>query len=66
MSLFTSAARFARSPAGRKALQKAKTMASDPKNKQKIEDLRRKLADRQAPADRSAPKPPPADPPAQP
>ncbi len=49
MTLFTSAARFARSPAGRKAMEKAKTMAADPKNKQKIEDLRKKLADRQRP-----------------
>lgn len=47
MSLFTSTARFARSPAGRKALAKAKTMATDPKNKEKVEQLRKRLADRQ-------------------
>lgn len=64
MSLFTSAARFARSPAGRKALEKARTMAADPKNKQKIDDLRRRLADRQRPADPPAAGPPPVDPPA--
>lgn len=47
MSLFTSAARFARSPAGRKALDKAKTMASDPKNKERIDQVRKRLAERQ-------------------
>ena len=46
MSLFSSAARFARSPQGRKALDQAKKLASDPKNKQKLDDLRRKVASR--------------------
>jgi len=44
MSLFSSAARFARSPQGKKALEQAKKLASDPKNKQKLEQLRQRLA----------------------
>ncbi|MFL5844150.1 MAG: hypothetical protein ACJ762_05590 [Solirubrobacteraceae bacterium] len=46
MSLFSSAARFARSPQGRKALARAKQMAEDPKNKEKIERVRKRLAER--------------------
>jgi len=46
MRLFSTAARFARSPQGRRALEQAKRAASDPKNKQKIDDLRRKLSSR--------------------
>lgn len=44
MSLFSSAVRFARSPQGRRAIAQAKKLASDPKNKQKLEDLRRRVA----------------------
>lgn len=44
MSLFSSAVRFARSPQGRQAIAQAKKLASDPKNKQKLEDLRRRVA----------------------
>jgi hypothetical protein len=40
-------ARFATSPQGRKVAEKAKRMASDPKNKAKIEEYRRKFANRQ-------------------
>jgi hypothetical protein len=39
-------ARFAASPQGRALAGKAKRFASDPKNKQKIEGYRRKLANR--------------------
>ena len=49
MSLLTSAARFARSPAGKKALARAKAMAADPKNKERAEQLRRRLAERKKP-----------------
>jgi hypothetical protein len=49
MSLLTRAARFASSPQGQKALAKAKTMAADPKNKQKLDRLRERLAARQRP-----------------
>jgi hypothetical protein len=40
-------ARFATSPQGRKVAEKAKRMASDPKNKAKIEEYRRKFGNRQ-------------------
>ena len=49
MSLFSSAARFARSPQGRKALARAKEMAQDPKNKEKVEQVRKRLAERRRP-----------------
>lgn len=48
MSLFSSAARFARSPQGKKAFDKAKKLADDPKNKQKLEDLRKRFSDKPA------------------
>ena len=41
-------ARFASSPQGRKLTAKAKRAASDPKNRQKIENYRRKFAQRRA------------------
>jgi len=44
MSLFSSAVRFARSPQGKRAIAQAKKLASDPKNKQKLEELRRRVA----------------------
>jgi hypothetical protein len=40
-------ARFASSPQGRKVAEKAKRMASDPKNKAKIEEYRKKFSNRQ-------------------
>jgi len=44
MSVFSSAVRFARSPQGKRAIAQAKKLASDPKNKQKLEELRRRVA----------------------
>jgi hypothetical protein len=49
MSLLSNAARFARSPAGRKALERARTMAADPRNKAKLDELRQRLAARKPP-----------------
>ena len=46
--LMSKVARFANSPQGRKAAEKAKQMANDPKNRKKIEDYRRKFAQRRA------------------
>jgi hypothetical protein len=46
--LMNKIARFARSPQGRQMADKAKRMASDPKNRQKIEQYRRKFANRRA------------------
>jgi hypothetical protein len=45
-SLIDRVARFARSPQGRRMADKAKRFASDPKNRQKIEQYRRKFANR--------------------
>ncbi len=45
-SLFTSLAKFARSPQGRKAMAKAQQMAKDPKTRQQIADARAKLVAR--------------------
>jgi len=45
-SLFSSLSKFARSPAGRKAMTKAQTMAKDPKTRQQIADARAKLVAR--------------------
>jgi hypothetical protein len=44
MSLLRSAVRFARSPQGQRVLAQAKKAASDPKNKEKIEQLRERVA----------------------
>lgn len=52
MSLFSSAARFARSPQGKKALERAKRLASDPKNKQRLEQLRQRVASKPPPGPR--------------
>ena len=49
MSLFTKAARFARSPQGRQAMEKAKNLAKDPKTKAQIEQVRRRVAQRGKP-----------------
>jgi hypothetical protein len=45
-SMLGKLARFASSPQGRKLAGKAKQMASDPKNRQKIDGYRQKLAKR--------------------
>jgi hypothetical protein len=42
-------AQFARSPQGRKLAGQAKRWASDPKNRQKIDDVRRRVASRRPP-----------------
>ncbi len=47
--LLSKVARFAQSPQGRKMTDQAKRMASDPKNRQKVEQYRKKLANRRAP-----------------
>lgn len=47
MSLLRKAAKFAQSPQGKKAVDQAKKLASDPKNKQKLEELRRRLGNKQ-------------------
>lgn len=44
MSLLSSAVRFARSPQGQRVLAQAKKVASDPKNKEKIDQLRERVA----------------------
>ncbi len=44
MSLLRSAVRFARSPQGQRVLAQAKKVASDPKNKEKIDQLRERVA----------------------
>jgi hypothetical protein len=45
-SLIGRVAQFARSPAGRKAIQQAQKMASDPKTKRQIAQVRERLAKR--------------------
>ena len=40
--LLSKVARFAQSPQGRKLANRAKEMANDPKNKQKIEEFRKR------------------------
>jgi hypothetical protein len=44
MSLFSKAARFARSPQGKKAMDKAKEFANKPETKEKIEQVREKVS----------------------
>lgn len=44
MSFITRVAKFASSPQGRRLANQAKTWASDPKNRQKIEDARKRIA----------------------
>jgi hypothetical protein len=44
MSLFSKVSRFARSPQGKKAMDKAKDLASRPETKEKIEQAREKLS----------------------
>ncbi len=43
MSLFKKVTDFAKSPQGKKAVQQAKKYASDPKNKQKIDNVKNKF-----------------------
>jgi hypothetical protein len=45
--LMSKVAKFAQSPQGRKMADQAKRMASDPKNRQKIDSYRRKFANKQ-------------------
>jgi hypothetical protein len=45
-SLFTSIARFARSPQGRRMMDQAQRKARDPKTKRQIEQVRERLARR--------------------
>ncbi|HEY0416416.1 MAG TPA: hypothetical protein VGC78_08520 [Gaiellaceae bacterium] len=45
-SLIGKAVKFARSPAGKKLLAEAQKAASDPKNKQRLEQLRSRLPKR--------------------
>ncbi|HUR86077.1 MAG TPA: hypothetical protein VMY78_12085 [Solirubrobacteraceae bacterium] len=52
--------KLANSPQGRKLAEKAKDVANDPKTKAKIEDAKRKLAERRGGgADKPADPPPP-------
>lgn len=43
MSLFKKVTDLAKSPQGRAAMDKAKNYAKDPKNKQKIDDVKSKI-----------------------
>ena len=56
MSLFSKVAKFASSPQGRAAIEKAKTAATDPKNRAKIDGLVGKVKDK----GRGGATPPPA------
>lgn len=47
--LVNSLARLARSPQGQKLARQAMRMANDPKNRQKIEEVRRNLAQKRRP-----------------
>ncbi|HEX8052092.1 MAG TPA: hypothetical protein VF517_03805 [Thermoleophilaceae bacterium] len=44
MSLFSKAAKFAKSPQGKKAMEKAKAFADKPETKEKIEQVREKVS----------------------
>jgi hypothetical protein len=46
MGFMTKMTSFARSQQGRKAMDEAKRLARDPKTKQQIEDVRRRLSSR--------------------
>jgi hypothetical protein len=48
-SLFSKIARFASSPQGRRLTAQAKRYASDPKNRAKVDDARRRLMARNKP-----------------
>jgi hypothetical protein len=62
MSLFSKVSRFAKSPQGKKAMDKAKDFANKPETKEKIEDVREKLSGKkdQPSAGGSEPTTPPA------
>lgn len=52
MSLFSKVSKFAKSPQGKKAMDKAKDFANKPETKEKIEQVREKVAgkDKKEPA----------------
>ncbi len=52
MSLMTKITQFARSPQGRRFAGQAKQWASDPKNKQKVGQIRERFAARRGPGRR--------------
>ena len=52
MSLFGKVGKFARSPQGRRFAGQAKQWASDPKNKEKIGQVRERFASRRGPGRR--------------
>lgn len=45
-SLFNRISRFARSPQGKRAIGQARRLASDPRNRRRIADLRKRLGRR--------------------
>lgn len=49
MSLLSTAARFARSPQGRKLTEKVKEKARDPETRRKVEELRGRTARKEPP-----------------
>ena len=53
MSLFKKVSEFANSEQGRKVIDQAKKYASDPKNKEKIEQVKNKLFGKEKGHDRS-------------
>lgn len=52
MSLISKISRFARSPEGRRLAGQAAKLARDPKTRRRIDDMRRRFADRNAAARR--------------
>jgi hypothetical protein len=68
MSMIGRLARLAQSPQGRKLLREAQKVATDPKNRKRLENLRGKLvkpgADEPPASPKSKPKPPSGEPPA--
>ena len=64
MSLMNRLTKLANSPQGRKLAEKAKDVANDPKTKAKIEDAKRKLAERRGGGGDKPADPPPSPPPA--
>jgi hypothetical protein len=64
MSLMNRLSQLANSPQARKLTEKAKDVANDPKTKAKIENAKRKLAERRgAEGDKPSTTPPPPPPP---
>jgi hypothetical protein len=68
MTLIGKLARLAQSPQGRKLLREAQKVATDPKNRERLENLRGKLvkpgADEAPASPKPKPKPASGDPPA--